>query len=285
MAAAGTGWDAAAHRRECTIPPDQLKALNALPGWERTFQAAPLDETPDDSPASSQRGAREKSLAEEPEKTKAVASPGAHARRQRAPVLSFDDEDDEDDENDENDEDERALARADALVRAGRGDANPEMADPQTRGLRGVATADPRAPPESTTSEPSRSCRRWSARAWPWRSRPRARAGDRQRKNKKQKTERLQKRRKWRTSCPRRRRTPRRSEERRAAPPPLSPRSSRRWARARRGAGRGASVTMPLFLLSRTSRRSPPRRPSPRLTMAPRLTMEPPPRRAASSRT
>ena len=140
MAAAGTGWDAAAHRRECTIPPDQLKALNALPGWERTFQAAPLDETPDDSPASSQRGAREKSLAEEPEKTKAVASPGAHARRQRAPVLSFDDEDDEDDENDE---DERALARADALVRAGRGDANPEMADPQTRGLRGVATADP----------------------------------------------------------------------------------------------------------------------------------------------
>ena len=143
MAAAGTGWDAAAHRRECTIPPDQLKALNALPGWERTFQAAPLDETPDDSPASSQRGAREKSLAEEPEKTKAVASPGAHARRQRAPVLSFDDEDDEDDENDENDEDERALARADALVRAGRGDANPEMADPQTRGLRGVATADP----------------------------------------------------------------------------------------------------------------------------------------------
>ena len=55
-------------------------------------------------------------------------------------MLSFDDEDDE---NDENDEDERALARADALVRAGRGDANPEMADPQTRGLRGVATADP----------------------------------------------------------------------------------------------------------------------------------------------
>ena len=185
MAAAGTGWDAAAHRRECTIPPDQLKALNALPGWERTFQAAPLDETPDDSPASSQRGAREKSLAEEPEKTKAVASPGAHARRQRAPVLSFDDEDDEDDENDE---DERALARADALVRA----PAAETPTPRWRIRRREACAaspppTPRAPPESTKSEPSRSRRRWSARAWPWRSR-RAHARGRQRKNKKQKT-------------------------------------------------------------------------------------------------
>ena len=93
MAAAGTGWDAAAQRRECTIPPDQLRALNALPGWERTFQAAPLDETPDDSPASSQHGAREH-VPRQPEQTRAVAaaaSPGAHARRQRAPVLSFDD--------------------------------------------------------------------------------------------------------------------------------------------------------------------------------------------------
>ena len=139
MAAAGTGWDAAAQRRECTIPPDQLRALNALPGWERTFQAAPLDETPDDSPASSQHGAREH-VPRQPEQTRAVAaaaSPGAHARRQRAPVLSFDDEDEADEE------DEKALLRADALVRAGRGDANPEMADPQTRGLRGVAVADP----------------------------------------------------------------------------------------------------------------------------------------------
>ena len=140
---AGTGWDAAAHRRECTIPPDQLKALNALPGWERTFQAAPLDETPDDSPASSQQGARQKRLSLVPEKTKsarvAAPSPGAHARRQRAPVLSFDDEDEEEDEE------ENARMRADALVRAGRGDANPEMADPQTRGLRGVASAPPRA--------------------------------------------------------------------------------------------------------------------------------------------
>ena len=81
---AGTGWDAAAHRRECTIPPDQLKALNALPGWERTFQAAPLDETPDDSPASSQQGAREKRLSLVPEKTKSaqvkVAAPSASDR-------------------------------------------------------------------------------------------------------------------------------------------------------------------------------------------------------------
>ena len=142
---AGTGWDAAAHRRECTIPPDQLKALNALPGWERTFQAAPLDETPDDSPASSQQGARQKRLSLVPEKTKsarvAAPSPGAHARRQRAPVLSFDDEDEEEEEEEE----ENARMRADALVRAGRGDANPEMADPQTRGLRGVASAPPRA--------------------------------------------------------------------------------------------------------------------------------------------
>ena len=142
---AGTGWDAAAHRRECTIPPDQLKALNALPGWERTFQAAPLDETPDDSPASSQQGAREKRVSLVPEKTKssqvkvAAPSPGAHARRQRAPVLSFDDEDEEEEEE------ENARKRADALVRAGRGDANPEMADPQTFGLRGVASAPPRA--------------------------------------------------------------------------------------------------------------------------------------------
>jgi hypothetical protein len=142
---AGTGWDAAAHRRECTIPPDQLKALNALPGWERTFQAAPLDETPDDSPASSQQGARAKRVSLVPEKTKsaqvkvAAPSPGAHARRQRAPVLSFDDEDEEEEEE------ENARKRADALVRAGRGDANPEMADPQTFGLRGVASAPPRA--------------------------------------------------------------------------------------------------------------------------------------------
>ena len=143
MAAAGTGWDAAAHRRECTIPPDQLRALNALPGWERTFQAAPLDETPDESPASSRRGPPRDERREEPERTSAfaAASPGAHARRQRAPVLSFDDEDEADEEE------ERALLHADALVRAGRGHADPEMADPQTRGLRGVAAADPpRAP-------------------------------------------------------------------------------------------------------------------------------------------
>ena len=120
-------WDPATHRRECTIPPEQLAKLNALPGWQRTFQAAPLDETPDDSPTNSQQpglGGVGRRLT--------AGSPGAHARKQRAPVMSFDDDDEEDEDAD---------ARVDVLVRLDR--SNPELMDPQTKGLRGVATKDP----------------------------------------------------------------------------------------------------------------------------------------------
>ena len=137
MAGAPVAWDAAAHRRECVIPPDQLLVLNALPGWQRTFQAAPLDETPDESPTGSQQalggGGGDVRLTQH--------SPGAHARKQRAPVMSFDDEDDEDD----------ADANTNALLRAGR--AVPTMNDPQTKGLRNVATSDP---PRATDSELAR---------------------------------------------------------------------------------------------------------------------------------
>ena len=50
MASARGGWDAAAFRRQCAIPPDQLAKLNSLPGWARAMQTASLDETPDGSP-------------------------------------------------------------------------------------------------------------------------------------------------------------------------------------------------------------------------------------------
>lgn len=31
-------WDLKAFRRECVIPPDQLRKLNELPGWGRSMQ-------------------------------------------------------------------------------------------------------------------------------------------------------------------------------------------------------------------------------------------------------
>ena len=59
MASARGGWDAAAFRRQCAIPPDQLAKLNSLPGWARAMQTASLDETPDGSPTPSQQPANE----------------------------------------------------------------------------------------------------------------------------------------------------------------------------------------------------------------------------------
>ena len=35
---AGGGWNLQDFRRQCVIPPDQLRMLNELPGWARSTQ-------------------------------------------------------------------------------------------------------------------------------------------------------------------------------------------------------------------------------------------------------
>ena len=135
MASARGGWDAAAFRRQCAIPPDQLAKLNSLPGWARAMQTASLDETPDGSPTPSQQPANEVA-----QPRRRPARGGAFLREQaaRAPRLVDDDSDDSDSDSD-------PAVNAARVVQS--------MRDPQMRGLRGVATA---TPPAATDEEMAR---------------------------------------------------------------------------------------------------------------------------------
>jgi len=121
MASTRGGWDAAAFRRQCAIPPDQLAKLNSLPGWARAMQTASLDETPDGSPTPSQQPANEVA-----QPRRRPARGGAFLREQaaRAPRLVDDDSDDSDSDSD-------PAVNAARVVQS--------MRDPQMRGLRGVA--------------------------------------------------------------------------------------------------------------------------------------------------